>query len=212
MLSVTEKPIAALAWSRGMTGKETAPSDDRDQEAVARFLAGDTTAFDELYTRYADYVYNIAYGVLNNREAAEDVTQEVFVLVYRALRRFRKGSRFSTWLYRIAVNRALDEARAVRRRRWVPFSPPLDQKPAAGADPASKDDQRALSEVVSQVLSKLPEPHRRVLTLRHFADLNVEELADVLGCSVAAAKVRLHRARKKFREVYERLYPEGWDA
>lgn len=195
-----------------MSGEEAARSEDRDDAAIARFLAGDTSAFNELYDRYADYVFNIAYGVLGNTDAAADVTQEVFLLVYRALNRFRRGSRFATWLYRIALNRALDAARAAKRRKWLPWETVMDRRSAPETDPATQDDQRDLTSVINRVLENMPEEPRKVLTLRYFSDLTVEEIAEVLGCSVPAAKVRLHRARRKFKDVLEKLYPEGWDA
>ena len=87
---------------------------DTDACLIERFARGDTAAFDRLFLKYQDYVYNIVYGIIGKAEEARDVTQEVFVQVFRSLPSFRRGSRFATWLYRIAVNRAVDAARSAR--------------------------------------------------------------------------------------------------
>src|SRR5437868_447549 len=111
----------ALGLGRRMSGQRTAAVADVDAEFVARFLAGDKRAFDSLFDRYQEYVYHIVYGILGSGEEARDVTQDVFVQVYRRLPGFRRGSRFATWLYRIAVNRAVDAGRSSKSRRWLPL-------------------------------------------------------------------------------------------
>ena len=103
-----------------MNGERTAAA-DADGELIARFLAGDRSAFDALFIKYQDYVYNIVYGIVGQPDEARDISQEVFVQVFRSLGSFRRGSRFATWLYRIAVNRAVDAARSAKNRNWLPF-------------------------------------------------------------------------------------------
>src|SRR5689334_11115775 len=102
----------APGWGSSMNGDRTAAAQtgDIDDALIARFLGGDRSAFDSLFEKYQDYVYNIVHGIIGKQEEAHDVTQEVFVQVYKALPNFRRGSRFATWLYRIAVNRAVDAA------------------------------------------------------------------------------------------------------
>lgn len=179
---------------------------DDDGALVARALTGDREAFDALFRRHSDHVYHIVHGVLGDNDLARDVTQDVFVQVYKSLPTFRRGAKFSTWLYRIAVNRAVDAARAVKRRRWAPFTPGIEHKPDPDGDPADGIDARDLADRTARVMQEVPPQHRDVLALRYYRELTTEEMADVLGCSVTAAKVRLHRARAKFRECYERLY------
>ncbi len=84
---------------------------DTDASLVERFLGGDTTAFDALFDKYQSYVYRIVYGILGNAAEAQDVTQDVFVQVYRSFHQFNRTARFATWLYRIAVNRSVDRTR-----------------------------------------------------------------------------------------------------
>ena len=188
-----------------MTGERTLRADD-DAETVARFLRGDAAAFDALFRKYQDYVYNIIYGIVGSAEESRDITQEVFVQVYRSLPQFRHGARFATWLYRIAVNRAVDAARAPRRWRFWPLleEPSLRQRPAdAALQPEQVAARQADTEEIQAILMRCSLTHRQALALRYYKELSLEEIAEVLGCSVSAAKVRLHRARHAFREAWQ---------
>src|SRR6516162_3467379 len=100
---MTSREACVPGWGTPMNGERTVTTDD-DGHLVARFLRGDAAAFDALFLRYQDYVYHIIYGIVGSAEESRDLTQEVFVQVYRSLPRFRHGSRFATWLYRIAAN------------------------------------------------------------------------------------------------------------
>jgi RNA polymerase sigma-70 factor (ECF subfamily) len=198
----------APGWGPPMNGERTVRTDD-DSGLVARFLRGDGAAFDTLFVKYQDYVYNILFGIVGNQEEARDLTQEVFLQVYRSLPKFRYGARFATWLYRIAVNRGVDAARGSRRWRFLPIlDEPTFALQAADTDlqPESVFERKMERETVQGVLMRCPVAHREALVLRYFQDLSVEEIAEVLGCSVAAAKVRLHRARKVFKDNYMALH------
>jgi RNA polymerase sigma-70 factor (ECF subfamily) len=187
-----------------MDGKR-AQCADEDAELVARFQRGDTAAFDTLFARYQDYVHNIVYGIIGNAEEARDVTQEVFLQVYRGLPRFRRGARFATWLYRIAINCAVDAARGARRWRFLPLheEPSLaTRKGPVERQPESVAERHAERDALQKVMMRCPLAHRQVLALRYYHDLTLEEIAETLGCSVTAAKVRLHRARNVFRQNY----------
>mgnify|MGYP000097262514 CR=1 FL=1 len=189
-----------------MTADQAAPSVDSDDALIARVRAGDTRAFDELVTRYRDYVYNIVQGIVGRSEEARDITQDVFLQVHRSLHTFRRGARFATWLYRIAVNRAVDAARSRHRWSWLSLD---DSRRAAEDSEGAPDagieqvDERGM---VQRIMMEIPPRHRDVLVLRYYQDLTIEEIAAVLGCSEQAAKVRLHRARQQFRAKYEALY------
>src|SRR5579871_309604 len=194
----------ALGWGTPMNGERTVTTDD-DGSLIARFMRGDTAAFDSLFSKYQEYVYNIIYGIVGNVEESRDLAQEVFLQVYRALPRFRQGSRFATWLYRIAVNRAVDAARGARRWRLLPLleEPSLaNQVAAPEEEPQSVIERQEARSAVQQVLMRCPLAHRQVLALRYYRGLSLEEIAETLGCSVTAAKVRLHRARGVFKDHY----------
>lgn len=196
--------FAGSGTSNGTVGGErtTAQTGDIDDALIARFLKGERAAFDSLFEKYQDYVYNIVNGIVGKSEEAHDVTQEVFVQVYKALPTFRRGSRFATWLYRIAVNRAVDAARASKAWRWLPLMETLRATPDPADSPARSLDRKVEQSAVQKVLQLVPLQHRDVLVLRYYQDLSIEEIAEVLGCSLAAAKVRLHRARQHFKEKY----------
>ena len=198
----------APGWGPPKNGEQTVTTDD-DSQYVARFLRGDAAAFDALFAKYQDYVYNILFGIVGSQEEARDLTQDVFLQVYRSLPKFRFGSRFATWLYRIAANRGVDAARGSRRWRFLPIldEPAFTQLPAeADTEPEAVFERKMERETVQRVLMRCPVAHREALVLRYYQDLSVEEIADVMGCSTAAAKVRLHRARKVFKDNFVSLY------
>ena len=169
---------------------------DEDLVLVERFLAGDTTAFEALYARYYDKVLSIARGVLLDTDEAADAVQEVFTLVYRNLHRFDRRARFSTWLFRITVNRSIQEARRNRHRsKHVELDEAFAQ--AAPEDPEPPDPQ------VGAAMAKLAPADRALLALFYWDELSLGEIAESLGCNVNAAKTRLYRARERFRAVYE---------
>jgi RNA polymerase sigma-70 factor (ECF subfamily) len=180
---------AAIDKSRGMTL-------DEDLALVERFLHGDRSAFDNLYRKYYDKVHAIARGVLLDTDEAQDAVQEIFTLVYRHLGRFDRRSRFSTWLFRVAVNRSIQQARRVRRRsRNVELDEALGYEAPEAREVA---DPR-----VASAMTKLAPADRALLVLFYWEELSLQEIAESLGCGVNAAKTRLYRARERFRVLYE---------
>ena len=201
---MTSREVCARGWGTPMNGERTVTTDD-DCGLVARFLKGDAAAFDTLFSKYQDYVYNIVYGVVGSAEESRDLTQEVFVQVYRSLPRFRQGARFATWLYRIALNKAVDAARGSRKWRFLPLldDPGVAQHRAAEEDePEFMYAQGEAREDIQKVLMRCPLGHREILVLRYYQDMSIDEIAETMDCSLAAAKVRLHRARRAFKENY----------
>lgn len=169
---------------------------DEDAILVERFLAGDSDAFDQLYARYYDRVYAMARGVLGDADEAADAVQEVFALLYRNLNRFDRRSRFGTWLFRVAVNRTIQQA---RRLKHVSKQRPLNEAVAQIEEPPREEPDPKIEEA----LSRLNPSDRAILVLFYWEDLSLQEIADSIGCGVNAAKTRLYRARERFRAVYE---------
>jgi RNA polymerase sigma-70 factor (ECF subfamily) len=169
---------------------------DEDLVLVERFLSGDARAFEELYSKYYEKVFAIARGVLMDADEASDAVQEVFTLVYRHLARFDKRSRFSTWLFRVAVNRSIQEARRNRyRSRTVALTEAAGK--VAAEEPDTTDPK------VQATLTKLSPADRALLVLFYWEELSLQDIADSIGCGVNAAKTRLYRARERFRTIYE---------
>jgi RNA polymerase sigma-70 factor (ECF subfamily) len=168
---------------------------DEDSIQIERFLNGDVRAFDGLYSKYYDKVYSIARGVLLDAEEAADTVQEVFTLVHRHLYRFDRRARFSTWLFRIAVNRSIQDSRKRRRRPLTVELMEVQQKEAAVA---KQSDPR-----IYAALALLKPDDRALLLLYYWEELSLQEIAETIGTNVNATKTRLYRAREKFRTRYQ---------
>ena len=176
-------------------------------ELVVEAKAGDHRAFEELVRRtYAD-TYTLAFRLTGDEEDARDVVQETYLRVHKGLQRFRGDAQFSTWLHRITANCAntLLGRRVRHRHDELPAEPNIaDVHPLR--DPVQRADLGDLRTQLTDALRALPPKLSAVVVLRDIYDLPHEVIADELGISVSAAKVRLHRARKRLRE---RLYPLG---
>lgn len=168
---------------------------DEDVLLIERYLGGDEAAFQRLYAKYYDKVYALARGVLFDTEEAADTVQEIFTLVYRHLHRFDRRARFSTWLFRVAVNRSIQQARRLKVR---PKSTELTEAIGHEAEEIAVVDPK-----IESALSKLSPSDRAALVLFYWEDLSLQEIGESLGCGVNAAKTRLYRARERFREIYE---------
>ncbi|MCY2979811.1 MAG: sigma-70 family RNA polymerase sigma factor [Planctomycetota bacterium] len=172
-------------------------------------LAGNSSSFEVLVTRYQDRLYTAMISVVGSADEAEDVVQESFIQAYLKLDTFQQNSRFFTWLYRIAFNYAL----ARRRRNRGHLS--LEQgREIAGTDPVSKaespDNRMSRSEdvqLVHRALAELSEDHRAILVLREMEDMAYEEIAEVLKISIGTVRSRLNRARFALRQQLEN-FPE----
>lgn len=174
-------------------------------ELVTAAKAGDPEAYRELVrATYAD-AYTLAYRLTGNEEDARDVVQDAYLRAYKGLKRFRGDAAFNTWMYRITANCA--SSHLVRRRRdrhdvLTDDHAVADIRP--GVDPESRVSATADRELLHDALQSLPDDMRAVVVLRDVYDLPHEAIAAELGISEGAAKVRLHRARKRLRE---RLFP-----
>ena len=174
-------------------------------DLVAAATDGDRSAFDELVrATYADS-YTLAYRLTGNEEDARDVVQDAYLRAFKGLKRFRGDAQFSTWMYRITANCAssLLGKRARNRHDDIDDEVGLaDERPES--DPEIQADRSLERDRVSAALGGLPPRLRAVIVLRDIYDLPHESIAAELGISEAAAKVRLHRARRKLRE---KLFP-----
>ena len=167
--------------------------------------AGDSNAFAELVKATQADVYTLAYRLTGSEEDARDVAQEAYLRAFRALKRFRGDARFSTWMYRITANCASTHLSRRSKGRHEELSDDdsmIDERPES--DPASMAEAGFLRDRVTAALSDLPPILRAVVVLRDVYDLPHEAIASELGITESAAKVRLHRARRKLRE---RLFP-----
>jgi RNA polymerase sigma-70 factor (ECF subfamily) len=172
---------------------------DSDLYLIRSFRAGDEAAFDRLFARHQEYVYNVCLGILANPDDARDCTQETFLRVYRKVGEFRAEAAFSTWLYRVTVNVCVGQLRKRPRNSMASLEDEnvreiADDGPELWSGPAREVDELKVRAVVAE----LPEDYRVVLVLRYFQDLSYDEMVQVLGYNMSQLKVKLHRARRAF--------------
>ncbi len=180
-----------------------------DIELVKMTLSGDRQAYGGLVEKYQQRIYAIAFGVLHNREDALDVSQDVLIKAYRKLSYFRGASSFYTWLYRIAVNMAIDYRRKRKKVVEVEYDDHIDSddesdKPSlqtSAENPAETLERKELNDIVMNAIGSLPDEQKTVLILREVEGLAYEEIAKVTGVSIGTVMSRLHYGRKKLRDI-----------
>jgi RNA polymerase sigma-70 factor (ECF subfamily) len=184
------------------------PLDAEDLALVEKFLAGDRRAFEALFDKYREKVYRIAFRFVRNREDALEVTQEVFLRVYQSLAKFKTDSKFFTWLYRVAVNRAIDFTRSSKARPARDLDQALlesQEFEAPGGrrvpDPAEMVEEKEFREKLAQAVNLLSEKHRTVFLLHAQENLSYKEIAQVAECSIGTVMSRLFYARRKLQEL-----------
>ena len=191
---------------------------DKDLPLVERAQAGDTEAFDELVRRHECRVYRTALSIVGSAEDAEDALQETFLNAYLHLSSFRRDSRFTSWLTRIAINAALHK---IRRRRPEASLDDPDVPESSYApkqfeswqeDPEKQYAAEEMRRIVQEAIAEVPPAYRVVLVLRDIAEMDTVEAAEVLGLTIAATKSRLMRARLMVREQLAARFQKraGW--
>lgn len=173
---------------------------------------GDDAPFGELVERYAPRVFSVLRGLLASEADAEDVSQEVFLKVYRSLPRFHRRSSLFTWIYRVAVNAAHDWGKKHRRHRHASLSRSPEgsgneilDPVAEGEIPAAGLEEGERIRAVHAALAELPERYRTILVLRELEGLTYEEIADALSLKKGTVESRLFRARQMLKQVMSRL-------
>jgi len=178
-----------------------------DEELVRTVLDGDRERFSELVERYQARLVNYLYRLVRNSDDAHDLAQEVFVRVYQALDRFDPTYRFSTWLFRVAQNAAIDQIRR-RRFRMVPIGPqetdggePRREIELADEGPSALDgiEAREREAEVRAAIDALPWEYRELILLRHYGELAYDEIAETKGMPLGTVKNKLFRARQMLK-------------
>ncbi len=189
-------------------------SADEDALLVERAINNDLAAFETLVSRYKDRIVGFSARMLNDRDEAEDVAQEVFIKAYRNLEGFRGASSFSTWLYRIATNLCIDRARARKRRPQSAYSldEPFDKEEDKGGrdvpddtfEPSGMAERDELRLRVREAVAEMPEKMRAVLVMCDMNGMAYEDIAQVLKIPIGTVKSRLFHARA---DLARRLKP-----
>ncbi len=184
----------------------------RERMLIRRLQQRDERAFEEMVRLYQHKVFNLVYRMIGNAEEAEDVAQEVFVTVFKAIDTFRGEAKFSTWLYRIAANHCKNRMKYLGRRSYKSTGE-LDEAAEAELQHAQPSAMRPhvdgpdavleglqLERLVQDGIAALDEEHRALIVLRDVEDLSYEEIASITGLELGTVKSRLHRARLALKE------------
>lgn len=171
---------------------------DDDFYLIKKSLEGDDSSFKILLNRHKDKVRNIIYITLGNSDSVDDIAQDVFITVYRNLNKFRFESQFTTWLYRITINKCKDH---LRRKKIKSLIMPLKDSDDAGYEQSNESDD--ISKIVHQAIEKLPEKLRIPLLLKDIEGLSYQEIAETVQCELGTVKSRIFRAREGLKNILE---------
>ena len=183
-----------------------------DEELVVLSTAGDSESFNQLVVRWERPIYVLAYRVLGREEDARDVCQETFLRAFRALKGFEGQAKFSSWLYRIALNLCRDW---IRRERRAPMVTPLDadtESPPVDARVETAEEQlirRDLGRVITSAMAALSEAQRTTIVLKEYHGLTFQEIADLQGCPLSTVKTRLYQGLGVLRRQLQRSGVQG---
>jgi RNA polymerase sigma-70 factor (ECF subfamily) len=189
-----------------MTQPEVGQTDS--DELVGLASLGDQAAFAALVKIHQHEVYTLAVRMVADRELAHDVAQEAFVRAWRSIDRFRGDAKFSTWMHRITVNTAFTHRDRRKRNAVVPLDVVYREPEAESLSPERGGESAAIRGPLGEALAALPESLRNVVVLKDVYEWSHNEIAEHLGISVTAAKVRLHRGRKSLRVMLWRHHTE----
>jgi RNA polymerase sigma-70 factor, ECF subfamily len=179
-----------------------------DEELVARSMDGDVDSFNQLIRRWERPIYALAYRVIGREEDARDVCQETFLRAFRAIKGFKGQAKFSSWLYRIALNLCRDWIRRQRRTPVVQMPEDVDiSELAAAQGPVESIEtlvaRRELGRAVAVAMAALPEEQRTAIILKEYHGLTFQEIADMQGCPLSTVKTRLYQGLSVVRRQLE---------
>jgi RNA polymerase sigma-70 factor (ECF subfamily) len=177
-----------------------------DSHLLDGLRRGDPRAFEALVIAYQHRIFGVALRMLRNRAEAEEIAQEVFLRVHRAVEGFRGAAKLSTWLYAIASRLCLNRLASGERRRVREGEETLTRL-AGDADPAAHVEREELESALHRAIAELPEDRRLVVVLRDLEGLAYEEIAEALDLPLNTVRSRLHRARVDLKEKLERYLP-----
>jgi RNA polymerase sigma-70 factor (ECF subfamily) len=187
------------------------PDDSSDSELILRVRKGDGSAYRPLVERYQQRIHAMVYGMVRDAEEARDITQNAFIKAYQNLASFRIESSFYTWLYRIAMNLAIDHTRKNRRRKTTGFDEAVASRDEDGTildlhqsdSPQKALQRKELHDRIFRALDELSEDQREVILLREVEGLSYKEIADAMGIPEGTVMSRLFYARKRMQALLQ---------
>jgi RNA polymerase sigma-70 factor (ECF subfamily) len=186
-----------------------------DEELIAMVARGNEMAFEILVDRYERPLATFCFGFMRDTQRSEDIMQEAFLRVFRNAHRYRPVARFSTWLYRIATNLCINELKKQRLRQTASIDQPLSPDPDStkvvekiasnSATPLTQAEEKELQALLVRAVEALPDDQRTTLIMVEFNRMPYKEIAEVLGITVSAVKMRIKRARENLRQMFKFL-------
>jgi RNA polymerase sigma factor (sigma-70 family) len=176
-----------------------------EQLLIQKILQGDTASFRYLYRLYALSALQLAMSVCKQKENAEEVVQNSFISAFSYLKNFRQESSFKTWLLRIVFNEAIRIQKAEQKFQWQEMTQDENGEETILMSVPNSIEKKEIKEHVAKTIALLNEKESVVLNLFYIEELSIKETADVIGYTESNVKVLLHRARKNFKNVYEKL-------
>jgi RNA polymerase sigma-70 factor (ECF subfamily) len=201
------EPVRRIDRHKPAENPEPAPHPVDEGVLVRRARQGDLGAYDELVRRYQERIYATVYHMTANHEDANDIAQEAFIKAYQALKSFKGGSSFYTWVYRIAVNKTINFLKQRKNRLQMSLDD-LDINAEHDPDlvalisdktPRREVNLSELQEKLNAAMQKLSEPHRLVVTLHDVQGLSHEEIAEIMDCNIGTVRSRLFYARQQLQ-------------
>jgi len=207
--------VLSVGGGGGGFGESVAPD---DIALVRRCQKGDALAFEQLVIKYRSKVFSMIYGMVQNEQDAWDLAQEGFIKAWRSIHRFKGQASFYTWLYRIVTNVAIDSLRRKGFKKTAEFDDhiaPSEVEPGSKTVPTPDPlphhglEREEIRQRIEQAISRLSPEHRAVIVMKEIEELQYNEIAEALGCSIGTVMSRLFYARKKLqtllKDVYENL-------
>lgn len=184
---------------------------ESEELLIKRALKGDIDAFESIVYKYEKMIYSLAYRMLNNREDASDITQEVFVKLFKALDKVAERPNLKAWLYTVCYNTAIDEIRRKKGKETLSADAPMNDNEesfvqslkADEPSPEEKMLKKEKSEILIRAINQLNEKHKRLIILRDINSLSYNEIAEITNQSLGTVKSGISRARRSLRDILE---------
>lgn len=179
-----------------------------DEQLIDRVRQGHSDAYRVLVERHKSYIYTLVYRMVGHKETAEDLTQDVFVKLFRSLSHFRGEAKFTTWLYRMTTNLVTDYRRSQKRK---PYEALLDKMKGWFSDSKEQPEERALlkdeQEQMQGLLSEIPDKYRLIMYLYHYKQMSYQEMSEATGLPVKTLETRLYRGKAMLKEKWLEVNP-----
>ncbi len=172
-----------------------------DDAVLEKIRAGDAAAFKLLVYTYQNKIFNLVHKLISRREDAEEVTQDIFIKIYKSIHTFRKEAQLSTWIYRIAYNAALNHLKKSKKQVHTTDMNGVLKEASSEITHTDNTFETQAMQMLYQAIMQLPTQEKTIILLYYYEDCTIKELGKILGLSTANIKVKLHRIRKKLKKV-----------